>query len=308
MSSFLSWPDDRSRRRLWRLYHVVFVLLAVHFVLIYVWPSFLINPRTGRARAWSEPGPMPYRQPTLIERDGRMFLWGGENDHEHFDVTAFRLDPDGLHYGLGREVFSALIKSEFVSVDAADQWLEDFDKVMLVRINGVDRVYPIRLLTRHEVVNDVVEGVPIFAAYCILADLGAIYDRRLGDRTLTFGVSGYTYADPHIWEGRDAFVLWDRETESLWWPPIGRAVSGPLIDQPLRLLDEALWLQTTWAQVKKDHPDAMVLKDGQDFERPTNWPKWDVDAGLIAQADQTTIIAPRWGDNAALGPSRTSGR
>ena len=39
-------------------------------------------------------------------------------------------------------------------------------------------------------------GVPIFVAYCYLADLGAVYDRRLtSGHTLTFALSGYTYSD-----------------------------------------------------------------------------------------------------------------
>ena len=29
------------------------------------------------------------------------------------------------------------------------------------------------------------------------------------------------------------FVLWDRDTESLWWPLAGTAVSGPMIGRPL---------------------------------------------------------------------------
>jgi hypothetical protein len=51
--------------------------------------------------------------------------------------------------------------------------------------------------------------------YCISADLGAIYDRQYGDEVLTFALGGYTYYEPNIWNGLDAFVLWDKESESL---------------------------------------------------------------------------------------------
>ena len=67
-----------------------------------------------------------------------------------------------------------------------------------------------KLLRRHEVVNDEVGGTPVFAAYCILADLGAVYDRPQGDHTFTFAVSGYTYADSDTrggWPARSFEIL-----------------------------------------------------------------------------------------------------
>ena len=65
-------------------------------------------------------------------------------------------------------------------------------------------------------------------SYCVLADLGAVYSRNYNSKELTFALSGYTYYDKNIWNGLDGFVLWDRETESLWWPLVGKAVSGKL--------------------------------------------------------------------------------
>lgn len=40
----------------------------------------------------------------------------------------------------------------------------------------------------------------IFAAYCILANLGAVYGREIAF-PLTFAVSGYTYSDQDVWPG-----------------------------------------------------------------------------------------------------------
>ena len=265
-----------SRRRLWIMYHVMFVLLLGHFILLYLFPGYFHDHR-GRIRelpGGSSVGTRPAVH--VIERDdGTRLLHGGEDAAMHFDISTFRLDPANLNYGIGREAFPALIEPKFISAAEASEWLGPDDRVLAVRIENEVRVYPVELLIRHEVVNDVVAGVPIFAAYCILADLGAVYDRRLGDHTLTFALSGYTYADPDVWDGRDAFVLWDRETESLWWPPIGKAVSGALVDQRLKLLDETQWSPTTWGDIVEKHPHAMVLQRGQDFERPANWPGLD---------------------------------
>ena len=47
----------------------------------------------------------------------------------------------------------------FETVDEASQWLESREPVALVQFKGEARVYPLRILTRHEVVNDQVGGV-----------------------------------------------------------------------------------------------------------------------------------------------------
>lgn len=290
-----------SHRRLWIMYHAMFVLLLGHLILVYLFPGYFHDPR-GQIRGLPTISGSATRDKShVIERDdGARLLNGGQDESMHFDITTFRLNPANLKYGIGREAFPALIDPKFVSTAEARAWLGPDDRVLAVRIKDEVRVYPVELLIRHEVVNDVVAGVPIFAAYCILADLGAVYDRRMGDHTLTFALSGYTYSDPDVWDGMNAFVLWDRETESLWWPPIGKAVSGALVDQPLELLDEAQWSQTTWGQIVAKHPQAMVLQRGQDFERPESWPGLDEPLQpSVAGSVEEPAIAPRWGDNAA---------
>ena len=276
--------DYRKRRAVWLL--VVLLPLSILSVVRAV--------RTISSAAEPIDTARPKR---LIERDGRRYLFGGEREEQHFDVTEFRLEHEGLHYGLGREAFPALIAPTFQNGEKASQWLHDHDKVLTVNIGDTVRVYPVRLLTRHEVVNDTVEGVPIFAAYCVLADLGAIYDRRVGGHTLTFGVAGYTYSDPDVWDGRDTFVLWDRESESLWWPPIGRAVAGPLIDRPLPLLDERSWSQSTWGASRHRFPSAQVLAPGQRFTPPEHWPRLRRE-DFTPDSSKDAKIAPRWSESA----------
>lgn len=61
----------------------------------------------------------------------------------------------------------------------------------------------------------------------------------------TFAFSGYTYSDKEIWDGLNAFVLWDCDTESLWLPTIGKGVSGPMIDVPMQLTPAEFWTVTT---------------------------------------------------------------
>lgn len=219
--------------------------------------------------------PIAVENGKFFETQGNKMLYGGAKEKQHFKINNLELEPKQFHYGIGRERFPALITPKFESVSEADNHWEDTDRFLVAYKDDQVRAYSVKDLTRHEVVNDVIGGEPIFAAYCILADLGAIYKRTYADKVFTFAVSGYTYFDPKVWEGLDGFILWDRETESLWWPLIDRAVSGPLKGVGLRKLDQVYWKDTQWKDVKENFSNAKVLITNQDFERPDSWRKYD---------------------------------
>ena len=71
--------------------------------------------------------------------------------------------------------------------------------------------------------------------------------------------------------------FWDRETESLWWPLIDRAVSGLMKEKGFYLEkhEESLWEdRIKWSKIKNLYPDAEILKEGQRMEIPTNWERY----------------------------------
>lgn len=206
--------------------------------------------------------------------NGNKMLYGG-NAQEHFMINNLDLKEEQFHYGLGREMFPALINPQFETIEEADKkWMSNQRFLVAHKGNEV-KAYSIKDLTRHEVVNDVIDGEPIFAAYCILANLGAVYKRNYNEKTFTFAVSGYTYFDPNVWNGLDGFILWDRETESLWWPLIDKAVSGKLKGVKLQKLEDTFWEDTTWSNIKEKYPKAKILISKQDFQRPTSWKKYN---------------------------------
>ena len=217
--------------------------------------------------------PTAFENGKFFESDGKKMLYGGEDKNQHFDISNYSLKDEQFHYGIGREKFPALLKPEFISVLEADKIWADSTRFLIAHSGKEVKAYSVKDLTRHEVVNDVLNGQPIMAVYCILADLGAIYERNYGDKELTFALSGYTYYDRNVWNGLDGFVFWDRETESLWWPLIGKAVSGPLKDVKLLEMDKNKWKDVQWKHIKDNYPNALVLKSGQDYERPTEWDK-----------------------------------
>ncbi len=75
-----------------------------------------------------------------------------------------------------------------------------------------------------------------------------MYDRRLNGKTLSFGHAGILY--------KKSFVMYDRQTESLWVHVTGKAEVGPLKGQQLQFMPSTV---TTWAQWKAAHPQSLVL-------------------------------------------------
>ncbi|SNZ00504.1 DUF3179 domain-containing (seleno)protein [Flagellimonas pacifica] len=211
----------------------------------------------------------------FFEKDGTKMLYGGEKASQHFIIDNLDLKPGQFHYGIGRERFPALLKPEFQSVQEADSHWTSESRFLLAKKGDDIKAYSVTDLTRHEVVNDMLAGEPIFAAYCILADLGAVYKRTYADKVFTFALSGYTYFDPKVWNGLDGFVLWDRETKSLWWPLVDKAVSGSLKNVKLQKLEDIYWEDTTWEHIKENYPNAKVMKSGLDYERPKTWKRYD---------------------------------
>ena len=60
-------------------------------------------------------------------------------------------------------MFHPMGRPNFASV--TDTKLDGAEMVMAVHIAGVARAYPIRIVSYHHIVNDVVGGVPIVATY-----------------------------------------------------------------------------------------------------------------------------------------------
>lgn len=210
----------------------------------------------------------------IFRLDGDIYLRDGEDieDDVHFKVSNWELKPCQLNLGLGKEYFPALIEPVYVRAsEHADDYKPD-NRVIILKAGDVHKIYPLNLLTSHEVINDVVDGNPVMIHYSILADFAAIYSRRYCDTTFTFAVTGYTYWDYNVNNATTSFLLWDRETRSIWWPMINKGVSGLMQDKWMKKYDESLWWQSTWQDVLENFPNALVLESEQTMDPPVDWP------------------------------------
>jgi hypothetical protein len=129
------------------------------------------------------------------------------------------------------------------------RFLAPQEPVVAVRVNGVAKAYPVRILMWHEIVNDDFDGVPVVVTYCPLCNTGISFLRpRIDGEVLDFGTSGKLY--------RSNLVMYDRQTNSYWPQALGRAVVGPLLGQELETVPTRL---LSWADWRQANPDGLVL-------------------------------------------------
>ncbi len=62
---------------------------------------------------------------------------------------------------LGRDGIPAILKPDMVSADFAAFQMDPNERVLGISIKGDHRAYPLNMLSRHEIVNDVVGGTPV---------------------------------------------------------------------------------------------------------------------------------------------------
>ncbi len=154
--------------------------------------------------------------------------------------------PDGI---------PPLDKPVFLPAGAVDD-LGDREPVLALELGGEARAYPISIMIWHEIVNDTVGGVPVSVTYCPLCNTAVAFDRRVGDRVLSFGTSGSLY--------QSALVMYDRQTESLWSHFTGQAIAGFLTGTGL---DQFPVATVAWGDWLAAHPDGLVLSQDTGFDR-----------------------------------------
>lgn len=162
--------------------------------------------------------------------------------------AATPVSPDDLVSVLPRDAIEAIDDPQFDSAEDARAYMRPDEQVIGLALNDDVRAYPINVLSRHEVVNDVVGGVPVAVTWCPLCYSALVFSRQVDGRELTFGVSGKLY--------ENNLVMYDRQTESLWSQLLGQAVAGPLRGKQLRMLTAS---QQTWDAWQAEHPNTRVL-------------------------------------------------
>jgi hypothetical protein len=145
---------------------------------------------------------------------------------------------------------------QFETVEAAGAWLQPQSPVIALELEGEAKAYPLSILIWHEIANDIVGGVPVAVTYCPLCNSAIVFDRRVGDETLTFGVSGNLR--------NSDLIMWDRQTQSWWQQFTGEGIVGVYTGTQLSFLPSQIVGFGTFAE---QYPDGQVLSRETGFSR-----------------------------------------
>jgi len=155
-----------------------------------------------------------------------------------FDLGGALLPREEIRAGgPPRDGIESVNEPEFVAVEEA-HWVAKRNPVLGVAVGEEAHVYPVHLIEPHQIVNDEVGGVPVVVTYDPLVAVPRTHRREVDGRTLSFGVSGLVY--------NSNFLLYDRETESLWLQFTGEAIAGPMAGKKLERIPIRQELLGSW--------------------------------------------------------------
>jgi hypothetical protein len=146
-----------------------------------------------------------------------------------------------------RDVIKPIYEPRYDTAAGGD-WLNDDDIVLAFPSASGAFAYPVKMLNLHEIVNDVIDGVPVLVSYCPLCASGVVYSRELDGETLLFGNTSALFESD--------MVMYDHQTGSYWFQVLGEAIVGSLTGKRLEMLPSVM---VTWGQWKRQHPDTRVL-------------------------------------------------
>jgi uncharacterized protein DUF3179 len=199
------------------------------------------------------------------------------------------LDPGAIVSLLPKDVVPSIRDPTPLLVPAAAvRAVQDSDRVLGVIIGEESRAYPIAFMSWHEIVNDVIGGVPVAATWSPLCYTGIVYAREINGHTLTFGVSGKLMAN--------GLIMDDDQTDSLWSQMAGQAVTGSLQGAMLPMVPAT---HTTWKTWKQLYPETLVLDPSRSpYRRDYTMDPYESyyaspDTGVIARQRDDQRLPPK---------------
>ncbi|MEM1235680.1 MAG: DUF3179 domain-containing protein [Pseudomonadota bacterium] len=184
-------------------------------------------------------------------------FWSVEWGDTDFANNAIDSWTEIMSGGPPKDGIPSIENPNFMAV-SEEKRIGEREPVITLEIDGeVPRAYPIRYLTWHEIVNDVVGDVPVAVTFCPLCNSGITFDRRVNGQVLEFGVSGKLR--------NSDMVMYDRQTQSWWQQAIGEGIVGEMTGVELTTLPT--WMES-WGEFKERNPEGAVMMQPTGHNRP----------------------------------------
>ena len=175
---------------------------------------------------------------------------------------------DIIHWDSEKDKIQSIDTLEFVSIEQSS--LEDDDLVFAISYKGTVKIYPVGVLSGHEIANDSIDDYFFSITYCPITNSAICWNRKINGKVNQFGVSGKLY--------KNNLIPYDRLTGSHWSQMGNLCINGDLVgEEP----ETKLLLETNFSTLKAAYPDAQVLshhhcedgvciryKSGADFGDP----------------------------------------
>ncbi len=158
--------------------------------------------------------------------------------------------------GVSKDQIPAVDDPAMESVEQASEWLGERSPVIAVEIDGEARAYPQAVLIWHEIANDTISDVPVSVTFCPLCNSSIVFDRRVNDEVLSFGVSGNLR--------NSDLIMYDRETESWWQQFTGEGIVGEYTDTLLDIIPSQV---IGFEQFAEQYPEGLVMSRETGYSR-----------------------------------------
>ncbi|HEX9676699.1 MAG TPA: DUF3179 domain-containing protein [Anaerolineales bacterium] len=193
-----------------------------------------------------------------LEPEGEVRPPAGAEREFRTDFSRHSVDYSEIFSGgPPKDGIPAIDRPRFETVEQADAWLRPSEPIILFSHDEDARAYPLQILTWHEIVNDVVGGLPVLVSFCPLCNTAIAFDRTVNGQVLDFGTTGRLRFSN--------LIMYDRQTETWWQQASGEAIAGELSGTQLEFLPAPI---VAWEDFKEAHPSGQVLSRETGHSRP----------------------------------------
>jgi hypothetical protein len=194
------------------------------------------------ADLWTADGLARFVSPDIVEPGSGLATNFCRRSVDYSEIISGGPPPDGI---------PPIDDPVFEDITAGDEWLVDGQPVIALAVAGEARAYPLAILTRHEIANDEIAGIPVAVTFCPLCNAAIVFKRTVDGEVLRFGVSGnLRHSD---------LIMWDNKTLSWWQQFTGKAIVGEKTGAQLEMIPAQL---VSWRDFKAAFPNGKVLAGG----------------------------------------------